>query len=56
MTLSFASNQVSVSKAKALGDAVESMSTQQTSRTYVFKKLQGTHRDTLGSGGAALTG
>lgn len=44
MTVSFASNQVSTSKAKALGDAVESLSIQQTSRTYVFKKLQGTRR------------
>ena len=56
MTVSFASSQVSMSKAKALGDAVESMSIQQTWRTYVFKKLQGTRQGTLGSGGATLIG
>lgn len=41
MTVTFASNTVSASKAKALSDSMKSMSKQPTSRTYSFKDMQG---------------
>ena len=45
MTVTFSSNMVSSSKAKALSDVMKTMSMQPTLRIYSFQALQGICRD-----------